>query len=167
MQHQNTSHHTIPSQCDGQVEQMNQSIISMMKTVEYTEKKSWKNHINKLAHAYNCTKNLSSTGYTPYFLLIKRKQCLPIDLILSQAHDANENLAHSKSVQDLKMQMREAYQKALQNSSYMKEKDIARRKMINKLSPLLEQGDRVVIRNMSEGEKLERYDYSGRRKFML
>ena len=104
-----------------------------MKTIEYTEKKSWKNHINKLVHAYNCTKNLSSTGYAPYFLLFERKQCLPIDLILSQADDANEKLSHSKSVQDWKMQMREAYQKALQNSSYMKEKDIARHKMIKKL----------------------------------
>ena len=139
----------------------------MMKTIEYTERKSWKNHINKLVHAYNCTKNLSSTGYAPYFLLFERKQCLPIDLILSQADDANEKLSHSKSVQDWKMQMREAYQKALQNSSYMKEKDIARHKMIKKLSPVLEQGDRVLIRNMSEGEKLERYDHSGRRKFML
>ena len=46
--------------------------------------------------------------------------------------------------------MSEAYQKALQNSSHRKEKDIARHEMIKELSPVLEKGDRVLIRNMSE-----------------
>ena len=75
-------------QCNGQVERMNQSIISMLKNLESTDKKSWKNHIDKLVHAYNCKKN-SSTGYAPYFLLFARKPRLPINLILSQADDAN------------------------------------------------------------------------------
>ena len=46
--------------------------------------------------------------------------------------------------------MSEAYQKALQNSSHRKEKDVAKQEMIKKLSAVLEQGDRVLIRNMSE-----------------
>ena len=73
MQHQKNSHHAIPfpvGKWNGQVERVNQSIISMVKTLESTEKKSLKNHINKLVHAYNCTKN-SSTGYAPYFLLFE------------------------------------------------------------------------------------------------
>ena len=49
-----TSYHP---QCNGQVERMNQSVISILKALENTEKKSWKNHINKLVHAYNCTKS--------------------------------------------------------------------------------------------------------------
>ena len=70
MQHQKTSHHSIPSPGQWAVERMNQSIISSLKTLESTDKKSWKDHINKLVHAYNCTKN-SSTGYAPYFLLFE------------------------------------------------------------------------------------------------
>ena len=79
-----------------------------------------------------------------------RKPRLPIDLILSPTDDANEDHSHSKFVEDWKTQMSEAYQKTLQNSSHRKEKDIARHEMIKKLSPVLEQGDRVLIRNMSE-----------------
>ena len=63
-QFRTTSYHP---KCYGKVERMNKSIISMLKTLESTEKKSWKNHINKLVHAYNCTKN-SSTGYASYCL---------------------------------------------------------------------------------------------------
>ena len=75
---------------------------------------------------------------------------MSVDLILSQTDDANEDHSHSKFVEDWKTQMSEAYQKALQNSSHGKEKDIARHEMIKKLSQGLEQGERVLIRNMSE-----------------
>ena len=90
-------------QCNGQVERMSRSIILMLKTLESTEKKSWKNHINKLVHAYNCTKN-SSTRYASCFLLLGRKPRLPIDLILSQSDDANEDHSHFKFVKDWKTQ---------------------------------------------------------------
>ena len=79
-----------------------------------------------------------------------RKPRLPVDLILSQTDDANEDHSHSMFVEDWKIQMSEAYQKALQNSSHRKEKDVAKQEMIKKLSAVLEQGDRVLIRNMSE-----------------
>ena len=104
--------------------------------------------INLLDVEYNCTKN-SITVYAPYFLLFGRKPRLPIDLILSPTVDANEDSSRSKYVKDWKTQMSEANQKALQNSSHRKEKDIARNKMFKKLSPGLEQADRVLIRNMS------------------
>ena len=106
--------------------------------------------INKLVHAYNCTKN-SSTGYAPYFLLFGRKPRLPIDVILSQTDDANEDHSHSIFVEDWKIQMSEAYQKALQNSSHRKEKDVAKQEMIKKLSAVLEQGDRANQKHVWKG----------------
>ena len=56
-------------QCNGQVERMNSSITAMLKTLEETEKKSWKYHVQKLVYAYNCTK-YSTTGYAPYFFCL-------------------------------------------------------------------------------------------------
>ena len=49
--------------------------------------------------------------------------------------------------------MSAAYQEAQQNSSRRKEKDIARHEPFKILSPVLEKGDRVLIRNMSERGK--------------
>ena len=46
--------------------------------------------------------------------------------------------------------MGEAYQKALQKSSHRKEKDIERYEAIKKLLPVLDQGDRLRIRNVSD-----------------
>ena len=79
-----------------------------------------------------------------------RKPRLPINLILSPTDGGNEDHLHSKFAEDWKTQLSEAYEKALQNSSHRKEKDIARHEMVKKLLPVLEQGDRVLIRNMSK-----------------
>ena len=78
------------------------------------------------------------------------KPRLPIDLIPFPTDDANEDHSHSKFVEDWKTQMSEAYRKALQNSSHRKKGDIAKHETIKKLSPVLQQGDRVLIRNMYE-----------------
>ena len=46
----------------GQTERMSQTIINMLKTVAERNKSNWKDHIQELVHAYNCTTH-SSTGY--------------------------------------------------------------------------------------------------------
>ena len=51
MQHQKTSHQAIPSPVQQVSGTDEPSIISMLKTLESSENKSWKNHINKLVHA--------------------------------------------------------------------------------------------------------------------
>ena len=94
------------SQCNGQVERMNRSITEMLKTLEETEKKSWKDHVQKLVYAYNCTRH-STTGYEPYFLLFGRKPRLPVDLILKPTHKATQQ-THSKFVDDWRNQMSQA-----------------------------------------------------------
>ena len=62
-------------QGNGQVERFN-------RTLPEKHKSRWRDHLNKMVHAYNCTRN-DSTGYAPFFLLFGRHPRLPIDLMLN------------------------------------------------------------------------------------
>ena len=68
-------------QSNGRVEQMNQTIINMLKCLPEQYKSNWRSHVNKLVHGYNSNKR-SATGYSPYYLLFGRHPRLPIDVLL-------------------------------------------------------------------------------------
>ena len=63
----------------------------MLKNPEETQRKSWKDHVQKLVYAYNCTKH-STKGYAPYLLLFGRKSRLPIDLILERTYKTTQQM---------------------------------------------------------------------------
>ena len=101
------------------------SIIAILKTLEETQNKSWKDHVQKLVYASNCTKH-STTRYAPYFLLFGRKPSLPIYLLLEPTHKTTQQ-TQSKFVDDWRNHMSQGYKIASTNSSCRKRKDIARR----------------------------------------
>ena len=74
-------------QGNGQCERMNKTIINMFKTLVQKNKTSWKDHLNELVYAYNCTKH-STTGYSLFYLLFGRNPRLTVDLLL--IHDTDE-----------------------------------------------------------------------------
>ena len=84
-----------------------------------------------------------------YFLLFGWKPRLPIDLILEPTHKTTQK-THSKFVDDQKNQMRQAYKIASTDSSYRKRKNVARNDNEGPLTAVLEKGDRILIRNLSE-----------------
>ena len=135
-------------QCSGQVERMNKSIIAMLKNVEKTEKKSWKDHLQKLAYAYSCTKH-STPDYASYFILFGRKPRMPFDLILEPINKTTQQ-THPKFVDDWRNQMSQAYKIVSTNSSCRKREDIARHDSKGPLTAVLEKVDRVLIRNLSD-----------------
>ena len=98
---------------------MNNSIIAMSMTLEKTEQKSWKDHVQSLVYAYNYTKHFT-TGYVPYFILL-----LSVGLILDPTKKTAQK-THSKFVNDWRNQMSPAYKIASTNSSCRKCKYIAR-----------------------------------------
>ena len=91
----------------------------MLKTLESTEKRTWKNHISKHVNAYNCTQKtqVQDMHHTFFFWT---KTTFANRLILSPTDDVIEDRSNSKFVEDWKTQMSEACQKALQNSGHKK-----------------------------------------------
>ena len=58
----------------------------MLKTLVQESKTSWKDHLNKIVYAYNCTIHIT-TGCSPFYLLFGRNLRLPVDLPLTHATD--------------------------------------------------------------------------------
>ena len=55
-------------QGNGQVERVNCTLLSMLRTLPESYKSNWHEHLNKVVHSYNCSRN-DTTGYSPFYLL--------------------------------------------------------------------------------------------------
>lgn len=54
------------------MDKLNDSLLGMLRILPDGDKLDWKSHVNKVVHAYNCTKN-DITGYLPFELLFGQK----------------------------------------------------------------------------------------------
>ena len=135
---------------NGQVERYNRTLLGMLRCLPAGDKLDWKSHVNKVVHAYNCTRN-DSTGYAPFELLFGRKPRLPIDFIFSEV--SSDEPLKSKSYDRFRSKwedaMREAYRLAAQHAKTAGMKGKIRRDS-HLLSSVLAPGDRDLVRNLRE-----------------
>ena len=132
---------------NGQVERFNRTLLSMLRTLPAKHKSRWRDHLQKVVHAYNCTKN-DATGYSPFLLLFGRPPRLPIDLMYGLKPPAGYS-TYPEYVKKWREAMSEAYQLASEKA----EKQATSGKMQydkKSKSTILRPGDRVLIRNVKE-----------------
>ena len=134
-------------QGNGQCERFNRTLLSMLRTLPESYKSNWKDHINKVVHAYNCTKT-EATGYSPFFLLFGRNPRLPIDLLFN-IDSSLHSQSYPQYVSYWESAMKQAYQLAAKRSHNSGEK--AKGYYDQKVwHATLQIGDRVLVRNLSE-----------------
>ena len=133
-------------QGNGQVERFNSTLLSMLRTLPESQKSNWKKHINKLVHAYNCTKS-EATGYSPFFLLFGRHPKIPIDLLFDLDNNVSSS-DHTEYAKKWRRAMADAYNLSQQRSQQVQTRN---KKMYDRKASatVLNSGDRVLVRNLT------------------
>lgn len=133
-------------QGNGQVERFNRTLLQMLRTLTDRQKTSWKESLNKLIYAYNCTRS-EVTGFSPFYLLFGRSPRLPIDLLFGLTSETGKT-DHRTYMEKWTREMQEAYDIARENAK--KSADRSKKHYDGKVrSSVLYPGDRVLVRNLT------------------
>ncbi|KAJ8013587.1 hypothetical protein DPEC_G00031320 [Dallia pectoralis] len=133
-------------QGNGQVERFNRTLLQMLKTLTERQKANWRESLNKLLYAYNCTRS-EVTGFSPFYLLFGRSPRLPIDLLFGLTSETG-NADHRLYVEEWRRGMQEAHEIVQQNAKKSAER--GKRHYDGKVrSSVLYPGDRVLVRNLT------------------
>lgn len=132
---------------NGQVERFNRTLLSMLRSLPSQAKADWKSSLNKVVHAYNCTRS-EVTGYAPYYLLYGRHPRLPIDVMFG-LKPRESGVSHSDYAAKWRNRMKEAYE--LASRTVQKEQRRAKQGYDKKIYGAdLQPGNRVLVRNRGE-----------------
>ena len=129
---------------NGKCERMNRSILDMLRTLGTDQKTDWKSHVNRIVHAYNCTRH-EATGFAPFYLMFGRSPRLPIDVIFGLGGGKDGGYAENWATR-----MEEAYMLAQEKSEQAAKKAGKYYNRKGCRSSVLKPGDRVLVRNLSE-----------------
>ena len=119
----------------------------MLRALPEKQKTRWRDHLNKVVHAYNCTRH-DSTGFPPFYLLFGRTPRLPIDLMFGLKPPEGYS-TYPEYVRNWRRAMKKAYN--LASAHAKKSADTGKRQYDKKVRhTALCEGDRVLVRNMTE-----------------
>lgn len=127
-------------QGNGQVERFNRTLLQMLRTLTDRQKANWKDSLNKLIYAYNCTRS-EVTGFSHFYLLYGCSPRLLVDMLFRVSNPHNY-------MEKWKQGMEEAYKITRENAqeAALKSKHHYDSKM---KSSVLQPGDCVLIRNLT------------------
>lgn len=133
-------------QGNGQVERFNRTLLQMLKTLTEKQKSNWKDSLNKLIYAYNCTKS-EVTGFSPFHLLFGRSPRLPIDVLFGLG-TGSPPMNKSEYLETWKRGMQEAQEIAREHMKKASERN--KRNYDQKVRYTdLDSGSRVLVRNLT------------------
>ena len=119
----------------------------MLRTLPEDRKSNWPDSLNKVLHAYNCTKN-DATGFAHFFLFYGRSPRLPIDLIFGLCHPS-QSASYPKYVEQWAIAMKEVYEIVTKRTGHQL-RSRGERDWKKVHSSILNPGDRVLVRNLSK-----------------
>lgn len=131
---------------NGACERYNRSLLNMLGTMENDKKRSWKQYLGHITHAYNCTKH-SITGFSPYKLMFGREPLLPVDIQFGAALHEGTQGSYTEFAKDLKKRLSYAWDLAKSNQTLRSGKQKVRYD-VKQRGAVLEIGDRVLIRKV-------------------
>ena len=120
----------------------------MLRTLPENQKSRWKDSLNKVVHAYNCTRN-DVTGFSPFYLLFGRLPRLPVDFLMFGLSRDEACVTHGGYAEKWQIAMKEAHSLAAKNNL---QSTVAGKKQYDKQVQFssLQPGDRVLVSNLSE-----------------
>lgn len=131
-------------QGNGACERFNQSLLSLLGSLEEDRQRRWPEHLPMLLQAYNNTQH-SSTGLTPFFVMCGRHARLPVDVITG-VDIPRPRMDLDGWVQYHYDQLRRGYNQVKARTQHQQERDKQRYDKRAKDIPLIE-GERVLLRN--------------------
>ena len=99
------------TQTNGQVERMNQTLIRMIGKLDQDRKACWSKFLPELLLSYNATRS-AVTGYSPHFLLFRRRPWIPVDYQFPTIRDPSHKAKMEESVAELQKILKEAFEVA-------------------------------------------------------
>lgn len=116
--------------------------MQILKTFTDKDKMNWKDSLNKLIFAHNCT-HTEVTGFSPFYLLYSHAPGLPIDMLFNLPTEAG-SCSQCDYVERWKQGMQEAY--AIARDNVHKSTQRNKRMYDGKMrSSVLFPGDRVLV----------------------
>ena len=103
-------------QTNGSAERVHQTLQRMIGKLDPEKRRKWPEHIGSVLMAYNATRSLV-TGYSPYFLMFRRRLRLPVDLLFLTLNNREWTRTIDKYVKALCEWLRECLKLAQESAT--------------------------------------------------